>query len=255
VVLHEEDRAIVHLPFTDASEIHQIGRKYVLFKGEDEAEVFSFELAFDPVVRCLLEVAHIALRPENYATMILSLSDSNPLVNCEEFIPVFIDLLAGLEEEPVLLSFLQSAHLLYQDTLIQKGKACEVHKMRSLLFSLSKPLNLAGHVLVYACQHSEVVSEDYGLVSSQFPELSDVLLWCSHCLTGSSVAQFDCFLPLSRKLGKVFGLLNLLKDVCDVVVSAKRAKLMLTEIDQLHPMLSLPLRPAFALTAADLPDN
>jgi hypothetical protein len=45
VVPHEEDRAIVHLPFTDTTEIHQIGRKYVLFKGEDEVEVFSFELA------------------------------------------------------------------------------------------------------------------------------------------------------------------------------------------------------------------
>lgn len=256
VVLHEEDRSIVNLPFMNVTEIHKLGRYFVKTCKDGSHGIFSFEMTFDRVVAEVLDVAHMVLSPQNYATVVLSLSTSNAFSDCETFLPSFFTLLTELEEESTVMKFIKKMHLFYEELRVQEDRISDSNKLLELLISLAKYQKLPNFILYYGLHKDKMIKceleEDYTISSDP---VSDLMTWCSQCIAGTALEPLKKAFPLTKKLMSIFGNISFFKNSYEIVINTEKSKLTLNDINKLRPALSIPLKRAFYLTAQNPPSN
>ena len=255
VVLHEGFGNIVHLPFKNVVKVEKLGKKFVAYQENGEMIMFSFELTFDPVIRQILEVAHLILDSTSYETLILSLSDTSCLGNIDEFIPTFNSLLTTLFSQYVP-KFIEITHFLFEEIRVQKDQEKDVEKLSQLLIPLAKFAKLPHYILYYSLfTKNDLNLEEDILLTDHTSNVPDLINWCSQCISGKAMDTIPSPFNISQKLISVFSSFHKITDVRDIVVNTEKSKLTLEEISHLQSAISVPLKRAFQLTAESPPSN
>lgn len=254
IILYEEGKAIVQFPFENIQNLYPTGNKFVMMRTDGTGEVFQFKLTFDPVVKSILEAAHQVMNPDEYASVILALSESDCLHDCDSFIPTFVDLLLSfVSDESTLRDLLSEGHCLFQQMKLTRQDEAAL-KLINFLLPLTTHFGLKNHILYYAL-HSGKVIEDAGDLDSN-EEVQDILFWCSQCITGKNIIPVKTLSnSVSRKVVGIFSSFNMVRDMREIVRKIDKSELDMEEFSTLHPAVLEPLKRALKTTAESPPDN
>lgn len=254
VVLHEEDRVIVHLPFKNVKSIQKFGRQYACSFEDGSYSLFYFDLSFKPVIYSILNSAHLSLSPESYATLVLSLNDE--LSDYETFIPSFIELLTSLIDESEIIKFIYTTHLLFEELRIQNGKEKELKLLASILIQISQFANLPQYLLYYSLYTNSFDEKiEDSQIEIQYTDVLNITNWICDSIQGNTIEEFPKLYPYSAKISNIFTCFKKIKDIRDIVVNTVRSKFTKKELKLIKPGIYTILKQAFQITAKSPPQD
>lgn len=259
LVLYNENKVIIHLPFKNVKKIQKYGKKYIcFFNNNDDPIIFYFEISFKDFIYSIIDVAYFALSLDCYSNLLLSLSESNSFLSYNNFVNNFLDLLCKLASKEEIQKFISILHLLFEEIRIQRNKTKELEIISKILIELSIKTNLYQYILYYLL-HSQYKINDItfeNIYLEQFPlNIDDIMNWCSLCIKGSATVGFPLLFPFSSKLCKTLTLPNSINNFCDIVENADHAKLKLNDLENIQPGINYVLKNSFRLTAKNPPSS
>ena len=102
---------IAHFDVKDVVNIARLGKRFVLTFQSGKQILANINISNDKLINSVLEIAHLSVSKEYYATFVLALSECGTLTNSDSFFDSIFNLLVSFENDSELVSFFTALHL------------------------------------------------------------------------------------------------------------------------------------------------